>query len=88
MVTRTYTSATTVVSNAIGFNGINVYQAGTTTPVNVITDDRPYTAVSSIPATTVIVNRAVKEYRVNSSSLWQAYPAGSGANNIYTDGTW
>ena len=88
MVTRTYTSATTVVSNAIGFNGINVYQAGTTTPVIVITDDRPYTAVSSIPATTVIVNRAVKEYRVNSSSLWQAYPAGSGANNIYTDGTW
>lgn len=88
MVTRSYTSATTVVSNPIGFNGSTVYQAGTTTPISVITDDRPYIAVTNIPSYSVVVNRAIKEYRVNSSNVWQAYPAGAGANTVYTDGTW
>lgn len=88
MVTRTTTTSVTAVSNAIGFNGVAVYTAGTTTPVNVITDDRPYTAVTNITGLPIVINRAVKEYRVNSSNQWQAYPAGSGANNVYTDGTW
>ena len=88
MATRTSTSSTNAVSNAIGFAPVSVYQAGTSSPVNVIVDDRPYTAMTTFPSIPVIVDRVVKEYRVNASSQWQAYPAGAGANIVHVYGSW
>lgn len=88
IATRMSTTATTAVSNQIGFAGVSVYQAGTTNPVSVVADDRPYTATTPIPSNFVNVDRVVKQYRVNNSYQWEAYPPGAGANTLHLYGSW
>ena len=87
LVTRTQTSADTAASNAIGFNSVSVYQAGTTNPINVVGYSANYVASTPIPSRTLTVNRAVKQYVVVSGA-WTTYDVTPGSNTVYTDGTW
>lgn len=88
LATRLSTTTTVAVSNAIGFASVSVYEAGTTNPVDVIVNDRPYVANTTVPGSQIKVDRVIKQYRVNSSFQWEAYPAGAGANTIHVYGTW
>jgi uncharacterized protein YaiE (UPF0345 family) len=88
IATRSSSSATFAVSNPIGFASVGVYQAGTTNSVDVVVNDRPYTASTAVPGNQIKIDRVIKEYRVNAGNQWQAYPAGSGANIVQVYGSW
>lgn len=88
LATRLNTTATVAVSNAIGFASVSVYEAGTTNPVDVVINDRPYVANTTVPGSQIKVDRVIKQYRVNASNQWEAYPAGAGANIIHVYGSW
>lgn len=88
IATRMSTTATVAVSSAIGFASVSVYEAGTNTPVDVVVNDRPYVANTTVPSSQIKVDRVIKQYRVNGSNQWEAYPASAGANIIHVYGSW
>jgi len=87
LITRYQSSATTAISSPIGFNSVNVYQAGTTNPVSVVGYQSNYVASVPIAAGTLSVNRAIKQYIV-SGGVWIKYIYTGTSNTVYTDGTW
>jgi len=87
LVTRYNTLATTATSNAIGFVSTSVYQAGTSTPVDVVKYQTNYVSITTIPSNSFVVNRAIKQYKVSGGS-WVSYVYTGTSNTVYTDGTW
>lgn len=87
LVTNYASSATTAVSNNIGFNSESVYRAGTSTPVNVVQYQTTYVATTNVPSRNLIINRAIKQYIV-SGGVWVQLPYSGSSNTVWSDGTW
>lgn len=87
LVTNYASSATTAVSNNIGFNTESVYRAGTSTPVNVVQYQSTYVATTNVPSRNLLINRAVKQYIVV-GGVWIQLPYSGSSNTVWSDGTW
>jgi hypothetical protein len=87
IVTRYQTTSSTVVSNPLNFAPVDVYEAGTTSTISAVGYQTNYVATVPIPALSLLVNRAVKQYIV-SAQTWVRYVVTGTSNTVYTDGTW
>lgn len=87
IVTRYQSTSSTVVSNPLSFAPVDVYEAGTTSTINAVGYQTNYVATVPIPALSLSVNRAVKQYIV-SAQTWVRYVVTGTSNTVYTDGTW
>lgn len=87
IVTRYQSSSSTAVSNPLNFAPVDVYEAGTTSTINAVGYQTNYVATVPIPALSLSVNRAVKQYIV-AAQTWVRYVVTGTSNTVYTDGTW
>jgi hypothetical protein len=76
-----------VVSSPIGFSSVTVDKNGVLNSQSVIAYSSPIVASTNIPAGTLRVNKAIKQYIV-SGGVWLVLPYSGPSNTVYTDGTW
>jgi hypothetical protein len=87
LATRSSTGQTVAVSDALQLISVPVFQAGTTSTVNVVQYEGNYVASVVVPQRNLTINRAVKQYIV-SGGVWTRFPYIGGSNTVHSDGTW